>query len=94
MARIKILTPYQATWIMNQHRAQLGLKPVQSPFMYIQARKGKYDIEIAPDGRKQIVDTEKFLRWVYEHNMRQAARNMAQQGHADLERLAIEAPVK
>ena len=94
MAVQKFFTPYQATKVMNAYRAQLGLTPVQSPMLYIQARKGKFPIEQMWDGRKMvkvIVDVDKFLRWVYEHNNRQAARRSSAQGYQDFERLAIEA---
>jgi hypothetical protein len=91
MARTVILTPYQATKVMNQHRAQLGLKPVQSPFMYIQARKGRFPVVRSDDGRWEIQDAESFARWAYEHNTRQARRASQRDGHQDLVQLAIEA---
>jgi hypothetical protein len=84
-----IWTPYQATKIMNAHRAELGLKPVKSPFMYIQASKGRFEIIESADGRKQIADPEQFLAWVIEHNTRQVGRKATKEDTETVERLAI-----
>jgi hypothetical protein len=75
----KILTPYQATKIMNAHRIMCGLKPVKSPMIYIQASKGRFPVEINEDGRKEITDVDAFIAWVVEHNTRQVARKVTVQ---------------
>jgi hypothetical protein len=66
-----ILTPFQATAIVNAHRAEFGLKPVNSPMLYIYANKGKFPIEIAEDGRKEIRDVNAFYEWMVAHTARQ-----------------------
>jgi hypothetical protein len=66
-----VLTPYQATKIFNQARVDAGLGTVNSPFMYIQAGKGKFPVGHAADGRMEITDIEAFVNWMNEHNLRQ-----------------------
>ena len=69
-----VMTPYQATKIMNAEREKLGLKPVNSPMLYIYASKGKFAISESADGRKQIDDEESFLAWMNTHNAAQLAK--------------------
>jgi hypothetical protein len=90
-ARTFVLTPFQATKIFNAHRATLGLKPVNSPMLYIQARKGKFEVNLSADGRKQIANYQEFCAWVVEHNTRQVARQAtkADEEHVEALRLAI-----
>jgi len=88
----KILTPYQATKIMNAHRDLLGLKRVNSPMIYIQAGKGKFPVSVNADGRKEITDVDAFIAWVVEHNTRQVNRksNTQDTEYVQAEVLAIE----
>jgi hypothetical protein len=58
--------------------------------LYIQARKGKFPIAIAPDGRKVIEDTDAFLRWVVEHNSRQVSKANYAEGRETVDRIAID----
>jgi hypothetical protein len=67
-----VLTPYQATKLMNMDRRRLGLKEVNSPMLYIMAGKGKFIITITADGRKEV-DTESFYAWMVAHNARQVS---------------------
>ena len=66
-----VLTPYQATKIMNEQRRALGLKEINSPMLYIYARKNAFIISTSADGRK-VVDEESFLKWMNEHNEKQS----------------------
>lgn len=66
-----VLTPYQATKIMNEARRELGLKEVNSPMLYIYARKGAFIITEGADGRKEV-DEASFVEWMNAHNAKQA----------------------
>jgi hypothetical protein len=67
-----VFTPYQATKLMNEERAKLGLKEVNSPMLYIYARKGAFAIFEGADGRKEV-ERESFVKWMQEHNAKQAS---------------------
>jgi len=75
--RESILTPYQATSLMNDHRRELGLKEINSPMMYIMAGKGKFPVVRSDDGRWVIEDIEAFYAWMVAHNMRQVEKRNA-----------------
>ena len=71
--RAFVLTPYQATKIMNVARAELGLKAVNSPMIYIYANKGAFKTQIADDGTgRKVIDEDSFLEWMNAHNAKQA----------------------
>jgi len=66
-----VLTPFQATKTMNLDRVARGLKEVNSPMIYIYARKGKFVTTESADGRLQV-DELSFLEWMNAHNAKQA----------------------
>jgi hypothetical protein len=82
--RPQILTPYKATQIMNADRVERGLKPVNSPFMYIMLSKGKFPAGKSADGRWEITDIDAFYAWMINHNSTQQARANAHEA-ADAE---------
>jgi len=67
-----VLTPYQAAKIMNVERRKLGLKEINSPMIYIYARKGAFIIS-ERDGRKEV-DEASFIEWMNAHNAKQAKK--------------------
>jgi hypothetical protein len=66
-----VFTPFQAHKVMNEERANLGLNPVTPQMLYSYARKGKFQITEAPDGRKQV-DTDTFFTWMRAFNAKNA----------------------
>jgi len=66
-----VFTPFQAHKVMNDERADLGLPPVTPQMLYSYARKGKFVITQAADGRKQV-DTESFYAWMRAFNAKNA----------------------
>jgi hypothetical protein len=73
-----VMTPYRATELMNVARAGVGLKPVNSPMLYIYANKGAFGLTTSADGRKQV-ELESFLAWMNEHNAKQLRTRAAKQ---------------
>lgn len=68
-----VYTPFQATKDLNELRTAAGLKPVNSPMLYIYARKNAFVISVGADGRKEV-DRESFLKWAIEHTEKQTKK--------------------